>query len=282
MTAKVACNYTVLRFLPYAETGEFVNIGVALACPDHHWFGHRMVTRRVERITDFFPELKQSKAAFIDGRKLFRAELDRVAALLNDGKDKQQLRFKDDARLFNQVFLNLVRPREEAFCFGQPRTVLAEDPKTELERLFDYHVERGFAQRPEYQETIMRRRLRRVFADWQVVGLTEHTFASDLCHAHFPFVRQLGARFVRAIHPLDLDKPETPQIVEHADQWKNRLQRLQDAAERPEHVLLVVRRPADGKRRDVCLRMCKELEDVRAVVLPAEDDAGIVDFARSA
>lgn len=30
---KLACQYAVVRFLPYAETGEFANVGVALACP---------------------------------------------------------------------------------------------------------------------------------------------------------------------------------------------------------------------------------------------------------
>ena len=41
MIKKLACNYTVLRFLPYTETGEFVNLGVALACPDLHWFDYK-------------------------------------------------------------------------------------------------------------------------------------------------------------------------------------------------------------------------------------------------
>ncbi len=64
-----------------------------------HWFGYRLETRRVDRITDFFPELKQTKAAFIGGRKLFKDELDRIAALLNDGTKEGQYRFKENARL---------------------------------------------------------------------------------------------------------------------------------------------------------------------------------------
>ncbi len=32
-TGKVACNYAIIRFLPYPETEEFVNVGVVLACP---------------------------------------------------------------------------------------------------------------------------------------------------------------------------------------------------------------------------------------------------------
>ena len=280
MNRQFACNYTVLRFLPYPETGEFVNLGIALACPDLHWFDYRLETRRQDRITGFFPELQQAKEAFIEGRKLIGDELKRIRALLTAGGEETQLRFKEDARLFNQVFLNLVRTREEAFCFSPPRTYLTADPKQTLDKLFDHYVDRCFAQRPEYQEMMMTRRLRKVFSAKQIGQYIEHTFSSDLCQAHFPFVRQHETRFTRALHPLDLDKAETPRIVEHADHWKNKLGRLKTVQERPEHILLVVRKPENGKRLDVCLQMWKELEETGAILLPQEDQAGILDFAQ--
>ncbi len=279
MKNKLACNYTVLRFLPYPETGEFVNLGIAMGCPDLHWFDFRLETRRVDRITGFFPELKHNKEAFVEGRKLFKAEMDRMHAMLNDG-DETQLRFKENAQQFNQAFLALVRPREEAFCFSTPRTCLTDDPKQTLHTLFEHYVERGFAQKPEYQEKLMTKRLRTVFSAKKILQhYTEHTFSNDLCQAHFPFVRQNEVRFTRAIHPLDLDKAETPRIVEHADRWKNKLIRLQDVQDHPENILLVVRQPQSGKRRDVCQQMCNELEQTGAILLPKEDQGGILSFA---
>lgn len=280
MKNKVACNYTVIRFLPYPETGEFVNLGIAIGCPDTHWFDYRMETRRVDRITNFFPELKHNKEAFIAGRKLFRGELDRIRARLNDGGVKTQLQFKERARLFNDAFLALLRPREEAFCFSNARTCLTDDPKTVLDDLFEHYVERGFAQRQEYQETIMTRRLRKVFAENRLMRYyDEHTFRSEFCRVRFPLVRAHDKRFTRAIHPLDLDKPETPRIVEHADSWKNRLIRLKDAPEHPEKVLLVVRKPQGGKRRDICNAMCREIEQTGTILMQNEDKTGILDFA---
>lgn len=32
------CNYAVVRFLPYRETGEFVNVGVVLYCREAGFF----------------------------------------------------------------------------------------------------------------------------------------------------------------------------------------------------------------------------------------------------
>lgn len=280
MKNKLACNYTVLRFLPYPESGEFVNLGIAMACPDLNWFDFRLETRRLDRITNFFPELKQNKEAFIEGRKLFRDELERVHTLLNDGQDKTQLRFKENAKMFNQAFLALVRPREEAFCFSTPRTCLTDDPKEALDKLFDHYVERCFAQRQEYQETLMTRRLKTVFSAKHILQYyTDHTFTGELCTAHFPFVRQQDMRFTRAIRPLDLDKNETHQIVAHADAWKSKLERLKTVPQHPENTLFVVRQPKGGKRLDVCQQMCKELEDTGAIILPQADKAAILDFA---
>lgn len=129
----------------------------------------------------------------------------------------------------------------------------------------------------------MTRRLRKVFSAEKILPqLAEHTFSNDFCQAHFPFVRRTGDRYVSAIHPLDLNKAETPKIVEHADSWRNRLQRLKAGPVYPEQVLLVVRRPGAGKQLDVCRQMCKELAETGAILLPQEDKAEIVKFAQTA
>jgi hypothetical protein len=280
MKRKMACNYTVLRFLPYPETEEFVNLGIAMACPDLNWFDFRLETRRIERITTFFPELKNSKDSFVEGRKLFKSELERVREMLHNGYDKTQPQFKELAREFNNTFLALVRPREEAFCFSNPRTCLVDDPEEALDSLFKHYVDRCFAQKSEYQETQMEKRLRQVFSAREILRhYHEHVFAGELCTAHFPFVRQHEARYTRAIRALDLDKPETHRIVSHADAWKSKLERLKTIPERPEHMLFVVRRPEGGKRLDICQKMCKELEESGAQIIPAEDQSAILDFA---
>ncbi|WP_153010653.1 DUF3037 domain-containing protein, partial [Pseudomonas sp. ADP] len=39
------CNYSILRFLPYPETGEFVNIGVVLLASNGE-FHYKVETKR--------------------------------------------------------------------------------------------------------------------------------------------------------------------------------------------------------------------------------------------
>src|SRR5438552_6703190 len=54
---EVVCNYAIARFRPYRETGELVNVGVVLVCPQVNYFGYLFETRKYKRVTDFFPEL---------------------------------------------------------------------------------------------------------------------------------------------------------------------------------------------------------------------------------
>jgi len=110
MKTMLACNFAVVRFLPYRETGEFVNVGVVLFCPEAGYFDLRMETRKQGRVTDFCPEL--DKNLFRLGRQNFHGELKRVRELLN----RDPRRAEDPTRL--AVFRELVRPRESVFRFS--------------------------------------------------------------------------------------------------------------------------------------------------------------------
>ena len=62
--AKYACNYAVLRFLPYPETGEFVNLGVVVHCALRGLFEMKIESRKAARVTDFFSDFPCEKPFF--------------------------------------------------------------------------------------------------------------------------------------------------------------------------------------------------------------------------
>src|SRR5665647_1135763 len=111
-TGKLACNYAIIRFLPYPETEEFVNVGVVLACPSAHYFDFRMESQR-SRVTGFFPEL--DKSIFLQGRNHFRLEMTRVRRFMDRASNENIMSFA--AQEFNRAFLDVVKPRESIFRF---------------------------------------------------------------------------------------------------------------------------------------------------------------------
>lgn len=136
---KFACNYAIARFLPYAETGEFVNVGIALMCPESAFFDF-LLAGTSRRVTGFFPQLDPS--IYGAGLEYFREEL----ASLRDSLQRKELRvagggFEREYAL--GVFRELVKARESIFRFSPARTVLAEDPAACLKSLYVSYIERG-------------------------------------------------------------------------------------------------------------------------------------------
>ena len=123
------CNYAVLRFLPYPETGEFVNVAVVMHLTDKPWCAHAGDELDVKRVTQFFPAVTEEE--YLQQRAAMFAEVDRVCALVEATPDQ---------RLAKSIFQELVRPRESVFRFGEVRTAITDDPQALLQRLCAQHV----------------------------------------------------------------------------------------------------------------------------------------------
>ncbi|WP_395738859.1 DUF3037 domain-containing protein [Prosthecobacter sp.] len=123
---QAACNYAVLRFLPYPETGEFVNVGVVVNCLQPCLFDFRVEPQMTGRMKALFPD--QNEQAFAAGAAAMHQEMMRVKAMIRDPKTCQLA--------FNEA----VRPRESTFRFGETRTLLTTDPQRQAEDLFRQYV----------------------------------------------------------------------------------------------------------------------------------------------
>lgn len=127
--AQHVCNYAVLRYLPYPETGEFVNVGVVVHGAELGWFGHAGDDNDVRRVTQFFPSVVA--ADYQRQRKAMFEELERVRELILATNDR---------RLARSIFQELVKPRESVFRFGEMRTAMTDDPAALMQRLCEPHV----------------------------------------------------------------------------------------------------------------------------------------------
>ena len=238
---QLACNYSIIRFLPYPETEEFVNVGVVLACPETQFFGVRLESTARRRIHAFFPEL--NKNIFTIGHKNFHKEMEGVSQRLNGCSCERVMPFA--LTMFNRYFLEVVKPRESVFRFSSVGTRLADDPEDALDVLYAYYVERLFAQRPKYQETEMIARLRKGFKQAQIQGYRQGMLGNDRYEVYFPFLRrneEHNNQF-KAIKPLDLDKSDPTTITNHGDAWLAKLKHLANMSYDADRVLFAVQMP---------------------------------------
>ena len=115
MTTKLACSYAILKFLPYGETGEFVNIGVALVCPAIRFFGVR-TTHRVQRVNNFFKELDPN--IYRTGLAHFKDTVHDIEKIVGDAVEREQMIFPVEHARVLDLFRNFTCPREAMFRFG--------------------------------------------------------------------------------------------------------------------------------------------------------------------
>ena len=245
MSKHYACHYSVVRFAPYPETDEFVNVGVVLACPAIGYLDFKRADlRRRARVRRFFPELDSNIYS-----ASMHAWVDSLSPYQNVPTDGQILNDCDRQRQRDQ-FKVIVRPRESILFYSDPRVILSKNPATTLDEVFGSSVERRFANVPEYKEQTMVKRLERVFREAELLEryrLNESVGNEDY-RVRFPFVRlnegQVSPR--QAIKALHLDRENPTDIIRHSDDWRNVAARLKAYGTAPESLLFVLQGPASN------------------------------------
>lgn len=275
---KAACHYSILRFVPYRETEEFVNVGIVLVQPETGYFDYKLASRW-KRISAFFHELNMN--IYRHGLANVRVELDLIRDHFSSHKDGGQLRLMPEDLL--NAFKVLIRARESIFQYSIPRTALCEDPKRKLEKAYAFFIDRQFAQDQEYQEDRMAREVKNVF---NAEGLLQYyreevRLGTSEYGVIVPFCYSVGAKPVAAIKPLNLDKDSTTKIYDHGGAWVSRLRRLKAFDTAPERMIFAVTGPGEGKRRDVACTIINELKAEDARVVPFDQKETLVEAARS-
>ena len=277
---RIACQYAIVRFAPFVETGEFANVGILMMAPQARFFGFKLETRRFGRITQFFKELDRKH--YLAALQRLHAELERVHELLKDhGFDRR--RKNVDVDLAQRMFTEIIRPRESTVRFSEPRVVLAKDPAQKLQELFGYYVERNFVTK-EYRENLLEKSVRQWLFQARVGDrFVPNDIGDATFHMKFPFVEVVDAEPVKIIKPLDLGRKEPRAILEKGALWAYRLKEFKRRGKLPKHVLFAVGAPeGPSKARTNAFRNSTEqLQDAGVQVVRATDREEIIDFARA-
>ena len=271
---KYACQYAIVRFLPYLETGEFANVGIVMLCPDAGIFEFKLLNR-VRRITAFFEEL--DAGIYRRALKDFKHELERICDWVNP-----KLEFGMDVDLARHLFAELTRPREAMIRFDDVRVVLTGDPVQHLNELFGHYVERSFSTKA-YQELLLEKNVRKVLVGAKLEKQYKAETIGDATtyHTKLPFVHREGGLAVKAIKPLHLAHDDPAQIYDHGWAWLGRVEKLRALKLLPEQVLFPVQGPAenDGERFEIFLEITKRISADGVLVVPVEQHEEIIQFA---
>lgn len=275
---KLACQYALLRFRPFVETGEFANVGVVLLCPEGRFFGYKLL-KKYGRITQFFHQLDGK--VYLSGKALFVEELERFTLHVRrnalDGRKKVI-----DVALAVDLFAELTRTRDAMLQFDERRVVLADDPKAKLNELFDHYVERDFVTKA-YQERLLENSVRRMLfqADNRIgTQYSQEKIGTADFVVNFPFVRKSNQVVDRIIKPLYLAQEDSTRVLNHGGLWVDKVRRLRKRNALPKDVLFPLDAPKpESKAFRAYEEIRQELVDAGVEVAMANDVQRILAFA---
>lgn len=276
---KHACQYAIVHFMPFVETGEFANVGVVLLCPEARFFGFKLL-KRYGRVTQFFEQLE--RRVFLEAKQGFQEELTRIHGLL-------EARFFDGQRTgidtegAHRIFAELTRTREVMFRFEAPRVALTDNPKETLAQLYDFYVDHNFVTK-EYQERLLEGTVRRLLVTRNLVGRYQGAkVGDDDFHVRFPFVHMENERPAKVIKPFHLAQDEPNKILTHGGPWVDKVRRLKKRGTLPNRVLFAVQGPGQNqeKRFHAYEEICGDLREAGVEVVPITEQVKIVEFAQA-
>lgn len=280
---RFACNYAIVRFMPYVETGEFANVGVLLWIPKQKTLLFKLLRRKYGRITQFFEEL--DKQVYLKAMNDLDVELQRIQGLLSQGAvvtASSNLEYGFHKGIFEEI----IRPRETIVRFSEQRAILSENPAETLTALYDYYVGRNFVTK-EYQEGLMEKGIKRLLDQENLGKRYQKRKVQDKVYGvSFPFVEEQDHKAVRVIKPLFLGQQDSTAIIEHGGHWQLKVEQLQKRQLLHGPILFPVKGPEDAKvddhRQEAFEEALHGLEGAGIQLIAYEDHRKILDFASQA
>jgi Protein of unknown function (DUF3037) len=276
MKNKLSMTYSIIRFQPFVETGEFANVGIVMIAPETGYFDFRLETKRTTRITDFFEGLAPTtlKATLSS----VQSELTRIRSLsgyMPNGQQKFEF-WKEQNAI--HLFMSLTKNREGNVRFGDHRYAFHSNPDTKLKELFDHYVRHDFVT-PLYQEAVLEKSIRGFLKNkLENLNYRKEVFTDGLYSASFPFVFRTEDGISKILKPLYLGQSDPNRILEHGNKWLYTIRRLQEKL--PNKILFAVQGPnSDGKREKAFEEAVADLEKGDIRVVRATDSNKIVEFA---
>jgi hypothetical protein len=267
---RLALHFSTVRFMPFAETSEFANVGVLVYAPQIGYTDFKIAPVKFKRVSDFFDDLDGS--LYAKAIATFEDELNYV----------KKYSYELTGDCLADFMREITRTREGIMTFGETGVMLIDDPKAALDLLFDRFVGRTFADNKEYREKQMIRVLRtELSSSITNVRYKEQSLDTGFSSFKLPLVAK-AANMVKAIKPLAFNQNTPLLLADHGDRWISRVKHLLNGcALRKEDFLFTIERPKSKKKEfnDAFEIVEAGMRDLGVNVLPFDKRSEIIEFA---
>lgn len=210
---KQLVRYSVIRFMPFAETQEFANVGIVIHAPHIGSVLFKLANKRFSRVTQFFDDLDGQ--LYANAIEMFWHELQRVQDFAKNMRGKELAAFMDE----------VTRQREGFLTFSETAVLLtSESLGTVLEMLFQQYVGRSFNTK-EHRETLLVKNLKKQLDKVTRYKYTKSQLNADYMSFELPLVATDTLK-IKAIKPLSFHQDKPLKLIDHGEFWISRVKHL--------------------------------------------------------
>ncbi len=273
MTNNTQCMYAVVRFMPFAETREFANVGVVVIAPKLGLYDFKLAPKSFKRVTHFFDDL--DGVVYKHAIEGFEGELKRIRHYLvhNHVQGKNLVDY----------FKEVTRTRESVLHFGEVGTMLTANINVAVDKLYDRLVGRNFTENKEYTEQFMVRDLKKQLTSKLPSGIryTQKKLKAGIYDISVPLATRIDDSY-RIIRPMAFEQNNVLKAMEHGETWVGRLKKLIDAdVIQAEKALFAFEKPVHRKLEfmNVYEDVVGEIKNLGALTKDYADTDSIISFA---
>jgi hypothetical protein len=273
MTNNTQCMYAVVRFMPFAETREFANVGIVVIAPKLGLYDFKLAPKTFNRVTKFFDDL--DGVVYKHAIEGFEEELNRIRNYLvhNHIQGKSLVDY----------FKEITRTRESVLHFGEVGTMLTANINVAVDKLFERLIGRNFTESKEYKEQQMIRVLKSQLTAKLPSGIryTKQNLKADMYEIPVPLATRINDSY-RIIRPLAFEQKNVLLAMEHGEAWVNRLKKLINFdVVQAGKALVAFEKPVHRKQEfmKVYEDVVGEIENLGALTKDYGDTDSIIQFA---
>lgn len=121
--------YSTIRFIPYADTQEFVNVGIIIHAPKCGMLLFKLPEIQSKRVSQFFENIDHE--LYKNAAKMVITDLKRIQNLISGMDDKELAALMDE----------VTKPKEASLTYSESSALLTKEPlKIVLDDLFNKYV----------------------------------------------------------------------------------------------------------------------------------------------
>lgn len=265
--------YSFVRYRPYFETGEFVNVGLLMCEPERKKLTYRLVNKNNKRVTDFFYRSK----LFESVRNTINEELQYIVNQHFDEMSAQEM-----ARFFHHY----VDVKEGIAQYSNAAVGIVDDPQQYFNQLYTQYIQNAGVKNESQEQTILKqyKALFKAENDQLLLNYKQHIVKGEMAKFTLPLAlkNQDENHILKAVKPLAFDQVESPSMIEHCDNWVAKINRAEEEGLlKKENILFTLDTPDTANKMNILNAIKRTFDKFKLQHIHWDEEQQLLQFARN-